>query len=381
MSITAPDAPGRLGVPLDPAQAGRYISDLQAWIDARRSELDQIDQVVMASPDRDQLTGDVALCLTLWKSVSDRHDLLVATWDSGRVGPVERERLSSLIWGRLETGDPKASALAVSLPEASRLCDAMVAQLRTRVSFDVNAHQYAGRMHDLRAQMSRLQDQVALEPPALRAEPAAKLADLQQRVDAMTDRMAQGGDIGGLIGPVEIEAATFERDLIVGGVQRRRARGLIDQTREKLDDLIEREEAMRKLVKRCLATVSPSPKYAVPDVDVLGPMPNTPDRVKEFSERLDKVSRAMQVVQEAYTEALHEHDLLTARAEQLRDRARTLGLTENRDVAGVSAICHDVLSRRPCPMPLARHLIATYEAALEWALTQQRTPTREGEPT
>ena len=335
----------------------------------------------MASPDRDQLTGDVALCLTLWKSVSDRHDLLVATWDSGRVGPVERERLSSLIWGRLETGDPKASALAVSLPEASRLCDAMVAQLRTRVSFDVNAHQYAGRMHDLRAQMSRLQDQVALEPPALRAEPAAKLADLQQRVDAMTDRMAQGGDIGGLIGPVEIEAATFERDLIVGGVQRRRARGLIDQTREKLDDLIEREEAMRKLVKRCLATVSPSPKYAVPDVDVLGPMPNTPDRVKEFSERLDKVSRAMQVVQEAYTEALHEHDLLTARAEQLRDRARTLGLTENRDVAGVSAICHDVLSRRPCPMPLARHLIATYEAALEWALTQQRTPTSEGEPT
>ena len=40
--------------------------------------------------------------MALWKAVADRYDLLVATWDSGRVGPTELERLSTLVWGRLD---------------------------------------------------------------------------------------------------------------------------------------------------------------------------------------------------------------------------------------------------------------------------------------
>lgn len=379
MTLSAPDAPGRLGEALDPAQAGRYLGELQSWVEARKAELDQIDQVVMSSKDRDQLTGDVALCMTLWKAVSDRNALLTATWDSGRVGPVERERLSSLIWGRLETAGA-SGALAVSLPEACRLCDAMVAQLRTRVSFDVNAHQYAGRMSDLKAQVARLRDQVALEPPALRAAPAAKLADLEARVQQMSQRMSQGADIGGMIGPAEIEAATFERDLIVGGVERRKARSLVEQTREQLQDLTEREEAMRKLVRRCVQTVSPAPKYAVPDVELLGPMPNTPDRIAEYRGRLEKVSRAMQVVQDAYTEALSELDAVLAQRDALAQRATALGLSEASDVSTIGALMDDVLARRPCPLPFARRLVAAYESALEWTLTQQRTaPDRDQE--
>lgn len=367
MSVSAPSAPGRLGEALDPAQAQRYLGDLEAWVTSRKSELDQIDRVVLASPERDQLTGDVTLCMTLWKAVSDRYDLLMATWDSGRVGEVERTRLSSLIWGRLETGDKASGALAVSLPEASRLCDAMVAQLRTRVNFDVNAHQYDGRMQDLRAQMARLRDQVALEPPAFRDEPLAKLAELQHRVDTMAERLASGGDIGGLIGPVEIDAATFERDLIVGGVERRKARTLVENTREKLADLSEREEAMRRLVDRCVATVAPAPKYAVPDVSGLGPVPNTADRIREFSERLDKVSRAMQVVQDAYSTALHDHEEIMARFDELQERAAAADLNEHPDVVAVSMLLADVLQRRPCPMPLARDLLAAHRTALEWA--------------
>ena len=62
----------------------------------------------------------------------------LATWDSGRVGVRERERLATLIWGRLDaastppgrSGDQhgvpgSGSALAVSLPEACRLSDAL----------------------------------------------------------------------------------------------------------------------------------------------------------------------------------------------------------------------------------------------------------------
>ena len=59
------------------------------------------------------------LSMALWKAVSDRYELLLATWDSGRVGAAERERMSSLIWGRLDaTLDP--SLLARSSASAPR---------------------------------------------------------------------------------------------------------------------------------------------------------------------------------------------------------------------------------------------------------------------
>jgi hypothetical protein len=54
------------------------------------------------------------LSMALWQTVSDRYDLLVATWDLGRAGKTELERLSILIWERLAPG---AEALAVSPPE------------------------------------------------------------------------------------------------------------------------------------------------------------------------------------------------------------------------------------------------------------------------
>lgn len=381
MSVSAPAAPGALGVALDPAQAARYLTELAAWIDGRKAELDQIDQVVLASADRDRLTGDMALCLTLWKSVADRNEALRKTWDSGRAGTVEREKLASLIWGRLDTQDASAAALAVSLPEACRLCDAMVAQLRTRVSLDVDAHQYVGRMHDLRAQLARLHDQVQLEPVALRAGPAAQLADLERRVAEMDEKATRGGDIGGLIGPVEIEAATFERDLIVGGAERRRARALVEQTREKLTALTEREEDLRALAATTRRAVFPAPKYAVPSVAALGSLPNTADRIREFSDRLDTVARALQMVHDANTETLRGLADLRTRADALTARAQTHQVTEDRDVAAVGAVLRDVLQRQPCPLPFATHLASAFEAAVEWAVTRQQleAPDRDAE--
>lgn len=389
-AVVAPIAPGRLGVPLHPEQARRYLGDLHTWVDGRRRELDLLDTAVLRSPHRAQLTRDMMLSLALWKAVKDRLDLLMATWDSGRVGLTERERMAALIWGRLDaTLDPSvladrpdqkalpgggvdASGLSVSLPEACRLSDAMAAQLRTRLALDPNADQISARLRELRAQVERIRDQVALEPAGLRATPEAKLADLVARVRDMTERLDRGGDIGGLIGPTEIEAARFERDLIVGGVERREARGLVDKARELRSDLSSRQAAMAQLVAQCVRRVIPAPRYAVPDPEALGPVPNTKPELEDYLERLHRVSRAMQVVQDAYTKALQQHEDLVARLAGHRSRAVRLGFADDPDLTGLDALTTDILLREPSPVPLATELVEAYEVFVQWLESQAK---------
>lgn len=386
-TVTAPTAPGRIGVPLHPEPARRYLGELHTWVDERRRELDLLDAAVLRSEHKAQLTRDMMLSMALWKAVKDRLGLLLATWDSGRVGLTERERMSALIWGRLDaTLDPSlltgpdrppgvdASGLSVSLPEACRLSDAMAAQLRTRLALDPVADQITARLKDLRAQMERLRDQVALEPAGLRAAPSAKLADLVTRVDALNERFNRGGDIGGMIGPAEIEAARFERDLIVGGVERREARSLVTKARELHDDLESREAAMHQLVAQCVRRVAPAPKYAVPDPEALGPAPNTRPELEVYLQKLHRVSRAMQVVQDAYTKALTDHEELVSRLTRHRSRAVALGFADDPDLTALDSLTTDVLTREPSPIPLATELIEAYEVCVQWLASQRKEP-------
>ncbi|WP_425308712.1 hypothetical protein AADG42_08125 [Ammonicoccus fulvus] len=388
-SVVAPTAPGRMGVPLHPEQARRYLSELHTWVDERRRELDLLDAAVLRSPLKSQLTRDMMLSLALWKSVKDRLDLLMVTWDSGRVGLTERERLSALIWGRLDaTLDPSllvadkssaspltsgdAQGLSVSLPEACRLSDAMASQLRTRLALDPAADQITARLRDLRAQIERIRDQVALEPAGLRSGPQAKLDDLSARVAEMTGRVERGADIGGLIGPAEIEAARFERDLIVGGVERREARGLVEKAREMRDDLESRETAMHQLVAQCVRRVAPAPKYAVPDPEALGPVPNTRAQLEDYLDRLHRVGKAMQVVQDAYAKALAGHEDLITRLGSHRSRALAQGFGDDPDLTALDALTTDILTREPCPVPLATELVEAYEVFVQWIATQRK---------
>ena len=146
-TVITPEPPGRIGAAISPEDAQLYLEALGGWRDGRRAELDRLDEAALNATDGSSgssgttgLTGDVLLSMALWKAVADRHDLLVATWDSGRAGRAERERLATLIWGRLDaTLDPRLAqrpdvpssrgALAVSLPEAMRLSDALAASL------------------------------------------------------------------------------------------------------------------------------------------------------------------------------------------------------------------------------------------------------------
>ena len=161
-----------------------YLGALDDWVRARRTELDELDAAALAAQRGAEVASDMALSLALWKAVADRWQLMWATWDGGRVGVTERTKITTLIWGRLDSA-PVAQAggsLAVSLPEACRLSDALAGQLRTTLSLMPGADAAAARIKDLRAQLERVRDQVGLEPavarrrgrrPARRPAPAA----------------------------------------------------------------------------------------------------------------------------------------------------------------------------------------------------------------
>src|SRR5215211_7987857 len=109
--VIAPVAPGQMGSALDARAADVYIDELGRWRDARRHELDELDKAALQAASGSAATGDLLLSMALWKAVSDRYELLLATWDSGRVGATELTRMATLIWGRLDTSS--ASGLSV----------------------------------------------------------------------------------------------------------------------------------------------------------------------------------------------------------------------------------------------------------------------------
>ena len=211
----APAPPGRIGSQVPAQDLLAYLDALGNWRDRRRAELDELDQAALQSPDAEVLSADVVLSMAVWKAVSDRYDLLLVTWDSGRVGPTESERLSMLIWGGLNTGAGTGS-LAVSLPEACTLSDALAASLRARLALDPGDADLAARLRQLRAQVERIRDLVHREPAVSRDQATATLGELDRRVTELADRAKRGADIGGLLGPLELDAARNERDLIVG---------------------------------------------------------------------------------------------------------------------------------------------------------------------
>lgn len=378
----APEAPGRLGQPVEVMPMQTYLTALDGWVRFRKDELDELDAAALSSPRKDELTDDMTLSMALWKAVADRQQLLLAVWDGGRVLMADRERLATLVWGRLDaTLDPavvakgspaNAGALAVSLPEACRLSDALAGQLRQRLSLDPAADENAARVKDLRASLDRLRDQVGLEPESSRPRAQQTWGELATRVADVTQRVQRGGDVGGLLGPLENDAARFERDLIVGGAERRDTRDLAVAAAELRDDLLARSAALGQLAQRCVEAVDPAPKYAVPDVDALGPVPDVPQQLAAYRARLGRVGDAMNLAHASYAAALAAHDDLTSRLDAFTLEASALGMDTHPDLAAAAAAAREVLDRRPCPVAVATALVDAYQAWVTWAVS--RTP-------
>ncbi len=363
-SVSAPAAPGRMGVAVEAQAAMVYLDLLGTWRESRHHELDELDRSALAATNGASATSDIMLSLALWKAVSDRYELLLATWNSGRVGQTERLRLASLIWGRLDAAT--ASGLSVSLPEACRLSDALVAQLRVRLGLDPSGAEVTARIRQLRAQMERIRDQIDLEPAgAAQQQAAVEQARMARRLKELADKAGRGGDVAGLLGPLEIDAATFERDLIVNNARRRDSAALVRRAREQRSDLEARESALQTIVDEAVRAVDPAPRYAVPDVEALGPVPNTLDRLEPYLRRLDQVSRAMTLAQTAYTKALHDHQELSGRLEALHAKAVATGVAEVPDVDRAYQLAQAALGDQPCRMIIAEQLVTLYQTYLQ----------------
>jgi hypothetical protein len=395
-----PEPPGRIGTAISQEDALHYLEALGAWRDQRRSELDRLDEAALATTEADSgsgktrmtgLTGDVMLSMALWKAVADRHDLLVATWDSGRVGLAERERLSTLIWGRLDaTLDPRlaqrpdvpssSGALAVSLPEAMRLSDALAASLRARLSLDPSDADVTSRLRQLRAQLERVRDLVAAEPKDARESLSHKLAKLDLRLGEMVEKAKRGADVGGLVGPLEADAARIERDLIVGSATRTVAVRDAARASALRAELEARGAAIRDLAARAVAAVTPAPRLAVPDVAALGPVPQAPAEVGVYLARLATVSRALNFAHAAYATALDERDELSARLEAYavkasrapgNNAAGTSTADAEGDLGELFGRAQAALRAQPADMARARALVAAHQAYLASRSTPQ----------
>jgi hypothetical protein len=353
-----------MGQAVEPTLLQSYLGELEAWVRGRKTELDELDAAALAANRGADVTSDMALSLALWKAVSDRYQLVFATWDGGRVLQAEREKLSTLIWGRLDGASSLPGGLVVSLPEACRLSDALAGQLRTRLSLVPGADAAAARIKDLRAQCERLRDQVALEPANGRDAAVRELAGLMSRLGAVAEKAERGADVGGLLAPLEHDATRFERDLIVGNARRRDARGQVQRARELRADLEAREAALTHLAETCVRTVDPAPRYAIPDVDALGPIPNTPDTIGPYLERLDRVGQALSLAQEKYAAALAEHAELGDLLEAYVAKARALGVADRDDLRDSEHQARAVLARQPAPMAVCRQLVSTYQTWL-----------------
>jgi hypothetical protein len=383
-STTAPAAPGRLGRPLAPQDALNYLGALTTWRDERKAELDLLDAAALGAADAAAYTGDLLLSMALWKAVADRLDLLVATWDSGRVGTTELERLSTLVWGRLDALSSRTSAtpsiapaaapvpaqaLALSLPEACRLSDALASSLRARLGIDPSEADLQARVRALRASVERVRDLVDLEPAQARAVASSVLERLDVRTADVLARVQRGAEAGGLLGPLELDVARAERDLIVGASNRRAHAH--DEARAKAlrRELEARGAALRDLAARCVAQVAPAPRLAVPDVSALGPVPTDPAAVDAYLVRLDAVGRAMTMAQDAYAAALSQCDelrgMLGAYAAKAAARPAARGSDASRaDLAELERRARDTLDRQPADLVRARALVAAYLAYL-----------------
>jgi hypothetical protein len=317
-----PTAPGSLGSDVPAPELLRYLDAMMRWKDRRRTELDALDRAALDlsdAADRTAVTPDVTLSMTLWQAVADRFDLILATWDNGRVGEQERRRITTLVWGTLEQpGARGQQALAVSLPEACRLSDSLASSLRSRLRLDGADPDLAGRLRTLREQVERIADQVALVPSRRRGSAADVHAQLDRRLTEITERARRGADVGGLLGPLESQAATVERDLIVAASARAHAKADHRQATREVAELTARGQALRKLAERTRAEVTPAPTLGIPDVSALGPVPGDPEELTAYLSRLERVGRALTHAHGEYAAALTRRQDLSEQVARLR---------------------------------------------------------------
>ena len=193
--------------------------------------------------------------------------------------------------------------------------------------------------------------------------------ELAARIEDVTERPQRGGDVGGLLGPLENDAAPFERDLIVGGAERRDAR---DRARRGARAARRpRWPAPPRSSSSPRAASRPStrrPRYAVPDVEALGPVPDTPTELDAYRERLERVGDAMNLAH-ARTPPRSPSPRRPRRPARraTRSRRRPSGSPASATWPRPRRPAREVLARQPVPVAVATALVDAYETWLTLA--------------
>ncbi|MCL2470304.1 MAG: hypothetical protein FWF25_00975 [Propionibacteriaceae bacterium] len=363
--MSVPWPAGSVQNPPTAQQMLAYLSELGTWIDDRRSDLNRLDQKLQETGNT-QGVQDIAMTLTVWQAIRDRYADLTRIWDSGRVTTVDLQKLAVMTWASLNdmltpgTSLTAGGGLALSLPEACRMLDALISQLNSRFQLAPRATETSARITALVAQVDRIRDQAGLDPAAVRQATDPQVADLATDVKDLVDKADRGADIGGVLAPLEVRAARMERDLIVGHAERAMTAQKVARAQAIRSALIAREQAIADLVRKTSESVEPAPKYAVPHVESLGDIPASQPEVDAYLARLDQVSAALDIVQQANEQAYAQVTSLLTRLE----KAEAVH-PASKDPLGsaLSWQIRELLGRHPVPLAVIDPLITAYEAS------------------
>ena len=230
-----------------------------------------------------------ATCCSRWPCGRRSRTGTTSSWPPGTPaasGTTELERLSTLVWGRLDAGrrvpprcrrnartcrparwPSRCPRPAGSPTRSPPRCAPGWASTRRRPTSRRGCVRCAPRSNGSGTSSTA-------NRPQARAAASSTLDRLDTRTADVLARAKRGADVGGLLGPLEQDAARAERDLIVGASNRRAHAHDEARARALRAELEARGAALRDLAARCVAQVAPAPRLAVPDVSALGPVPD-----------------------------------------------------------------------------------------------------------
>lgn len=368
----APPPPAEPGK--DPAVGAitRYVSELARWRMRRDHELRALDELTRAHEDRDDLEADLTSSMTLFHAIAQRHDLLLTTWGDGGGGDAadpelddgQRGWVGQLVWGVLEMPDGDAQALALSLPDALRLSDAMASALRGRLGTDEDELPMTERLGRAREHLdlvrSHLADREGLPDGDGLDE---RLEEAEARLTALDGR--EDKEAVGDLALVVAEIAAIDHEVVTTRAAHVHETAGHEQAATERDHLVARGEAVRALAEKVLNAINPAPRLGIPDVEALGEIPDEGPALEAYVGNLERVARALEQAHSTYAAALAEYADLSDRAERLARTLAGCGAPTSVDLAGMLTATKECLQTQPADVRRASALIAAQEAYLD----------------
>jgi hypothetical protein len=358
-----PPPPGALGQAVAPDELLAYLDAVTRWHERLGRTLASLDERARVATVADAITADVVLASALWESLRTRIEELVTTWDSGRVGVDERERISQLIWGRL--GNGADAVMAVSFAEACVLAEAMIDRLNDKLEADaLGAEGVGDRIGPLREQLARCR---ALDPEERHTATLDAAAD---ELELLVEQASSGGDPRQALAALVERLSRLERDLVVDGA----GRTSVVRHQARLAGRLEAAEALeagvRVLAARCLDRIAGAPRLGIPDVSVLSAVPVMEgDDWRSAAAALDELDVSVGRLERALHEARARYDAPLARRAELRgmldayrSKAARHGRGEDPVLSQAYADAREVLYAAPLDLDAGASALARYEA-------------------